>query len=95
MARLRTFRLDNGSSVVAVRGELDGAGCADVVEETELRALDGAVVVDLRDVAFADPAVLEALVDELVRLDVTLVAERRLLGRSELRVRSTLAAALL
>jgi hypothetical protein len=70
---VRTFRLGDGSAVVAVRGELDAAGSAAVAAEVARHG--GDVVVDLLRAHLGDLDALDALV---ARCNATFVAERPL-----------------
>ena len=98
MGELRTFRLGDGTSVVAVRGELADDTAARVRDEIGRRVRDGVVIVDLLNVWLASDGALDVLLPALCRDDVTVVAERRLLDRLDVpqrvRLLPTLASAL-
>lgn len=93
MVEIRTFRLGNGSCVVAVSGELDGAAAAEVDAEIALRAAEGYVVLDLLNVRWA-----RARLDRIDGGGVMVVGEPHVLDRLQLtggvRVASSLASAL-
>jgi ABC-type transporter Mla MlaB component len=84
MFAVRTFRLGDGTSVVAVRGELDDDTAARARDEVRDSLNAGTVIVDLLNVWIASDAALDVLLDTLRREDVTVVADHRLLDRIDI-----------
>jgi hypothetical protein len=78
MVEIRTFRLGNGGSVVALRGDLGAEAAAELAAEIGRAPRSGGVIVDLVRARLIDDSVVEALVVGL-HGDVTYVAERPLL----------------
>jgi len=98
MSEVRTFRLADGTGVVAVRGPLDAAAIAEAGVEIERCGSGGRLVLDLLGVFHVDDSSVELLLPHLRDRTVTVVATHKLLVRVGLargiRMRRTLAAAL-
>jgi anti-anti-sigma regulatory factor len=75
VVELRTFRLWDGTSVVALRGELDNDAAARARDEVARCLRDGVVVVDLLNVWLGDNTALDVLVPALLGGGVTVVSE--------------------
>jgi hypothetical protein len=98
MAELRTFRLADGTSVVSIRGELDGGAVAEANAEIVRCCLGGRVIVDLLGAFPVDYSAVDRLVPQLRDDAVTVAATHAFLVGAGLehgvRFRHTLANAL-